>query len=146
MSTPLTAPKPDMPTGSSNPVSWKSWFTKIGDWIGGLSPSGVTAYDTGWINIGLAAGVTGQLRYRRVGHEVEVQASVAGSFVVGATQISAAALPAAVCPSGNRRGGLGLSGSNTGVLGVTASGVVFVIHSSGATRAAADGSCTYLLG
>lgn len=106
------------------------------------------AQDSGWQTVPLASGITGQLRYRRVGMQVEVQHSVTSStgFVPGATQINSTALPAEVRPSGNRRGGLGLSGSNTGATGVSATGVVFVIHQSGATRTVADGSCIYFLG
>lgn len=105
------------------------------------------AQDTGWQPVSLASGITGQLRYRRVGMQVEVQCNVtnAAGFPQGATQINATPLPAEVRPSGNRRGGLGLSGSNTGATGVSATGAVFVIHQSGAARTAADGSCIYFL-
>ena len=108
----------------------------------------LAAQDTGWVGVPLASGITGQLRYRRVGMQVEVQCNVVSStgFVQGATQINGATLPAEVCPSGNRRGGAGLSGSTPGAIGVSATGVVFVIHQSGATRAAADGACIYFLG
>ena len=148
MSTPFTSPAPDSPSGSSNPVSLKSWFTKITDWIVSLSPAGASVYDSGWQTVPLASGISGQLRYRRVGMQVEVQCNVtsAAGFPQGATQINATPLPAEVCPSGNRRGGAGLSGSTTGATGVSATGAVFVIHQSGATRAAADGACIYFLG
>lgn len=111
-------------------------------------PNTGDVYDTGWQPVGLASGITGQLRYRRVGMQVEVQYSVVSStgLVQGATQINASPLPAGVCPSGNRRGGAGLSGSTTGATGVSATGAVFVIHQSGATRERADGSCMYFLG
>ena len=75
MSTPLTSPAPDAPTGSSNPVSLKSWFTKITDWITGLSPAGAAVYDTGWITTGVGVMVSSNWTLssyvlRRVGHRV----------------------------------------------------------------------------
>lgn len=47
MSIPTNATLPDMPTGTSNPSSWKGWFTRIGSWINGMSPAGASAYDSG---------------------------------------------------------------------------------------------------
>lgn len=102
--------------------------------------------DTSWVHIPKASGVTGILRYRQVGSQVEVQVEVSGSFPVGATQLNAGTLPTGICPSGNRRGGASMNGSTTGSIGVTATGFVFLIHSSGATRTATDGSCLYFLG
>ena len=103
--------------------------------------------DSGWQTAPLAPGFSGQLCYRRVGMQVEVQCNVtsAAGFPQGATQINATPLPAEVRPPGNRRGGAGLSGNTTGATGVSTSGAVFVIHQSGATRAGADGSCVYFL-
>lgn len=83
MSTPLTSPAPDAPSGSSNPVSLKSWFTKITDWIMSLSPAGASVYDTGWLAYtptvsGMTnMGATG--RYRRVGKAVRAEVTVAVS-------------------------------------------------------------------
>lgn len=71
MSTPFTSPQPDMPTGTSNPVSWKSWFTKIGDWIKALSPPGAAVYDTGWLAVTALSGSTAQFaQARRIGTAV----------------------------------------------------------------------------
>ena len=126
---------------TTNGSTWRTIADK------GYYDAQAAAQDSGWQSVPLASVITGQLRYRRVGMQVEVQCNVASStgFVPGATQINATALPAEVRPSGNRRGGAGLSGSNTGVIGVSANGAVFVLHQSGAARAAADGACIYFL-
>lgn len=111
-------------------------------------PNPGDVYDTGWQTVPLAPDFSGQLRYRRVGIQVEMQYSVTSStgLVPGATQINSTALPAEVRPPDNRRGGAALSGNYTGATGISASGVVFVIHQSGATREGASGSCVYFLG
>lgn len=53
MSTPIptTSPAPTSPTGTSNPVPLRGWLIAISDWIRGLSPTGATAYDTGWLPV-----------------------------------------------------------------------------------------------
>lgn len=148
MSTPLTAPKPDMPTGSSNPVSWKSWFIKIGDWINGLSPSGATVYDTGWVAITLASGVSGFIRSRRVGVMIEIDVNVTGTFPVGVTTIAlAGAVPISHRPAnqGNRRGPGALNG-NPGMLYIVGStGLLGVINQTGSSRTSVDGQIQYFI-
>lgn len=82
MSTPITSPAPDMPTGSSNPVSWKSWFIKIGDWIKALSPAGATGYDSN------AQAITANTGYTSSGASVRRQgnrAACSGALVSSAT-------------------------------------------------------------
>lgn len=81
MSTPLEAPAPDMPTGSSNPVSWKGWFQKIGTWLSGLSPAGAAAYDSGPQAISPNGVFTSSATVRRNGKRV----ATAGALVASAS-------------------------------------------------------------
>lgn len=73
MSIPVNSTAPPGPSGSSNPVSMKGWFNGIVDWIRGLSPSGSTVYDTGWVAMPAETGWTVTGAYRRVGKIVMVQ-------------------------------------------------------------------------
>ena len=63
--TPDDSVAPVSPGVSDNPrrglaglVSFVNWFREIRDWITGLSPSGSTVYDTGFITSGLSFTVT----------------------------------------------------------------------------------------
>lgn len=77
MATPTDSAAPDAPTNSSIFAGVKTlvqWFSEVPTWIRGLSPSGASAYDTGWVDLapgtGFSIGAGGWIKYRRIGKNV----------------------------------------------------------------------------
>lgn len=94
MSIPLNSTAPPGPSGSSNPVSLKGWFNGIVDWIRGLSPTGATVYDTGWVLMAQETGWTVTGAYRRIGKTVTVQIDMQRSGAgITATTVTLTPLP-----------------------------------------------------
>ena len=83
MTIPTTSATPTPPAGTSNPVSLKSWFIAISNWIRGLSPVGATVYDTGWLaytpTVSGMTNMSATGRYRRVGKALRVEVTIAVS-------------------------------------------------------------------
>lgn len=151
MSTPFTAPLPDMPTGSSSPASVKGWFTKIGEWIRGMSPTGVTTYDTGWQNVTLKSGYVGgdsTPQVRRIGRAIYFKGQVlrTGSAVFASGAHTIASVPATMSPvsfsdyprplwpdgtAGGAVFGTVVQGGNIDIRIPTSAGSVQIVHLAG---------------
>lgn len=101
MSIPTSSIGPTGPAGSSNPVSLKGWFNIIIDWIKGLSPSGASVYDTGWVTCPPATGFTSTCQVRRIGKNVIARGSFSptANGSIGATYIVMGNLPAGFMPA-----------------------------------------------
>lgn len=90
MSTPTDSVAPVAPTGTSSPWSMPLWWKRITDWIAGMSPSGASVYDTGWVTVTPAGSfshgaIPGQVR--RVGKRIELQGGISGSITQNVTTI-----------------------------------------------------------
>lgn len=97
MTVPSNSLGPQAPsTGSPlRPISsFTEWFGYIATWIRGLSPSGATSYDSGWVDVtvngGFAAQGTLEPQVRRLGRVVFMRwgwsntgISAEGAFTVG---------------------------------------------------------------
>lgn len=100
--------------------------------------------DTGWVNVTPMGGFVGTIMYRRVGKVVEVSATGTAAFPNG-SGLTIGNIPAAVRPSGTRRGACWLTGSNVGTIGTTATGNIDINHASGATRNNVQASLIYMV-
>lgn len=90
MSTPQNSSKPVVRTGSSpllasGKTSSVQLSEEVSGWIEGLSPSGASVYDTGWVNVPLRAGFTNTvtLQVRRIGVTAFLRGRVTGSYTTG---------------------------------------------------------------
>lgn len=66
----MTTLAPIPPEGSSPAVpagGFKAYFKRITDWLASLSPTGATAYDTGWVALTAITGNTTTGSARRIG-------------------------------------------------------------------------------
>ena len=102
MSTPTTSTGPTPPSGTSNPVPLRGWFKSIIDWIVGLSPTGATVYDTGWIDVALTGGATFnvQPQVRRIGQVVYWRGDVQRAHTTTFAEVmTAAAIPSWALPA-----------------------------------------------
>lgn len=102
MSTPQdsTAPVPILPSDPAyvaDKTNAVRFSERVWEWLRGLSPSGATEYDTGWVDLTLVNGwtVAGGLtpRVRRIGREVHMEGRVTGG---SAAQV--ATLPPGMAP------------------------------------------------
>ena len=92
MASPTTAAAPDAPSGSS-PLSINGlprlvgWFVEIVNFIKALSPSGASAYDTGWVPVTLNSGWTQggatPVAVRRIGKKVVARGHVVNTTATG---------------------------------------------------------------
>lgn len=102
--------------------------------------------DTGWVDMPLAAGFTGSIRYRRVGDHMLISVQATGSYPVGATVLTRDLLPDALRPIGNVRGTGALNGNAAAATYTGAHGQIGFINSTGAARTGGEGTITYYLG
>lgn len=150
MSTPATSPKPDMPAGSSNPVSLKAWFAKIGDWITGLSPAGATAYDSGAqaiipAGVFTASGAAARRQGSRAVASGALVASAAASFTSAFVKIATLPTSGSLRPASSRYYTVGVFNAGSLQLMVTATGDINARALSG-TVSLVSGASIYLDG
>lgn len=93
-----------------------------------------------WIPITLPAGLTGFLRLRRIGPQVEVAVSLSGTFTVGnIVRFPAGTIPATFRPTEAGCIAVCFRGGYPGIFTFTAAGGVEIANQSGANRTAAYG-------
>lgn len=154
MATPTDSAAPDAPTPSSIFAGVKTlvqWFSEVPTWIRGLSPSGASAYDTGWLDCTpVGAGFTGTCKARRWGMFVEVRfdftaipSSAANAYT------SLANLPGAIPKPSTTARGAGFFGGASPASApayVTTGGVVSIGNTTTTARTVALGTVVYLAG
>ena len=155
MATPTSAAAPDAPSGSSIVAGTRKlwqWFTEITDWLKALSPSGASAYDTGWLDCTPAtSGSTGTCKARRQGKFVEVRFnySVTPSVANGA-YFAVANLPGAIpAPTGDAAFGMArVQGSPTVPVPayISSGGILSYINTSGVAKTLLAGSLLSMVG
>lgn len=150
MSTPKEIVAPVGPESSDNPWSGtggiRRWWMNINTWIKSLSPAGATAFDTGWVDVPITlSGMTGTMKYTRYGKIIILQLDLTGSLASG-TVLVAGNMPTGVNPSQGRAvGALYLDGGYSGVVRITAGGVIGIGQTSGASRSNPNGTVVFRL-
>lgn len=116
----------------------------IGDFIC-INANVSTPIDTGWRNLPLVAGTTGQVRYRYIDGKVNIQGNVTGTYEVGSEDV-AGPLPEMYKPRTlGPRGAAFLTSGHVGEAHALTSGMIGLAHQSGATRTSALFSIEYPL-
>lgn len=106
--------------------------------------------DTGWVEVSsLSSGITGNIRYRRVGKTAQVVGSglaMSGGFPAkGITLVApAGSIPAGVRPTFNIRGSGNGAGSATAILSVLSNGAVYVFNQHTGSVSSMDGAAMYI--
>ncbi|WP_394161556.1 hypothetical protein [Galactobacter valiniphilus] len=155
MALPTNSVAPDAPNDST-PIDGVLGLgnddQEIVNFIKALSPSGASAYDTGWVDCTPAAsGFTGTCKARRQGKLVEVRFnySVTPSVASGA-YFAVANLPGAVpAPTGDAAFGMArVQGSPTVPVPayISSGGVLSYINTSGVAKTTLAGSVMYMVG
>lgn len=141
MTLPTNSVAPETPLGTSTLIPLRSWFAKINDWIRGLSPSGSTVYDTGWVPVAQAPGYTTPVpvQARRIGRMVYWRGSVART--AGWTTTYATVVPLANFPPGTVTGTSGWAVNG----GSTSAGAIAAVNSAGLSIACNNPAASVLL-
>lgn len=147
MTLPTNSVAPPAPVQSSPAVAgigFRRWFTGITEWIAGLTPTGQTAYDTGWVALTPVAGFTlsADATVRRIGNVIYFRGIATGTFAANANA-TLGTVPSGFRPPGN-------DGRAVGAGATTGGQSVYYMNSSSAgdllARVATAGSHTVALG
>jgi len=127
-------------TGKSNLVRFSA---RVKSFVDSMSPVGVTAYDSGWVNLTPAAGTAGgRFGIRRVGAMVFMRGQVTpatnwGAAGASTTVVAAGGIPAQFCPVTAQSFVCGSSVATTTFRVVLGSDGSLVVQPSTATATAA---------
>lgn len=142
MSTPTDSVAPPYPTGTSSPWPMPAWWKRIADWLAALSPSGADKYDTGWVDITPASGVTAnRAQVRRIGKEVIYRGSLTGSLSTTVVDLGTAPTGFRPADAADATRATAHGNATTGWGQITSAGVIRARLASGTATTATFLSC-----